>query len=117
MGIPYAHDQTAFPFAKPVCHDAHHTRPARGLEHPACNLDEQEVPDAVEVEAESYAEKHGEEAREEHTDGEEEAEVHALCHKTAEKHEECIGEEIAGVKEAEVGLGFLFRFSVYLRNP
>ena len=63
------------------------------------------------------AEQVGHDARHEHPKREEVAEVDTLGDKTADEHEEGVGEEIGGVQKTEIGLGFLLGLAVNLRNP
>ena len=71
----------------------------------------------MDPQAEGHAKHDSEQAGHQHPHRQEIAQIHALGHKAAEKHEEGIGEEIAGVQQAQVGLGLLLRLAVNFRDP
>ena len=76
--VPDAHDEASLALPEPVCHDGDHAGPARGLEHAGEDLDQHQVPDAVQAEVVRRPEHHGQNARAQHPKREEISQVNSL---------------------------------------
>lgn len=71
----------------------------------------------MDAEGVRHPEHDGQQAWHHHPQRKVEPQVHPLRNNPAEEHEEGVGEEVAGVEEAQVGLGLVLRFPVQLSYP